>query len=258
MNCRYTRDASDVGQALATAGGFVLTSEAVTVENVAALAFNIPLFETSTLEISKFADRQFAEIGDLVTYQIQLRNAAASPLTGVQIQDQLPDGFVYADGTAGIDGRLRREPITPVVAGRSLRFDLGTMSAGDAVTISYRVRIGASAAEGEQFNLATASGRQPNGDPASTAQARAGIRVRGGVFGLTQVIVGRVFVDADKNGRFDNGEKPLAGVRIYLNNGKSVITDDNGQYSFPVVDSGSMVVALDPVTLPALTVRCRK
>lgn len=247
---RITLRALD-GQAIANAAGFGLTSEPVAIDHLAALAFNIPMFELSTLEISKFADKQFADIGDIVTYRVQVRNAAASPLTGVLIRDTLPDGFVYASGTARIEDSRGAIVIVPEMLGKTLMFNLGTLSAGSGASISYRVRVGANAAEGEQFNTAIAQGVQPNGENISTLAARAGVRVRGGIFGLTQVVIGRVFEDRNANGRFDDGERAVGGVRIYLNNGKSVVTDTNGQYNFPIVDSGSMVVALDPTTMPA-------
>jgi hypothetical protein len=89
-----------------------------------------------------------------------------------------------------------------------------------------------------------------SGEAASTAQARASVRVRGGVFSTQQLILGRVFEDANANGLFDDGERAFAGVRLYLSNGQSVVTDTAGQYNFPSVGNGSQVLSLDPLTLP--------
>ncbi|HYY98100.1 MAG TPA: SdrD B-like domain-containing protein, partial [Pyrinomonadaceae bacterium] len=114
----------------------------------------------------------------------------------------------------------------------------------------YRVRVGANAREGEQFNSASAAGVLSTGERVSAPQARASVRVRRGVFSSQQVIVGRVYADANLNGQFDRDERGLPGVRLYLNNGQSVITDSEGLYNFPVVNEGSQVISLDPVTLP--------
>ncbi|HWS53135.1 MAG TPA: SdrD B-like domain-containing protein, partial [Pyrinomonadaceae bacterium] len=106
------------------------------------------------------------------------------------------------------------------------------------------------AREGEQFNAAQAAGTLSTGERVATATARAAVRVRRGVFSSQQVVLGRVFEDANGNGLFDKDEKGLADVRIYLNNGQSVVTDSAGLYNFPVVNEGAQVLSLDPVTLP--------
>ncbi len=67
---------------------------------------------------------------------------------------------------------------------------------------------------------------------------------------MRQIIIGRVFEDRNGNGKFDSGERPVAGARIYMNNGQSVITDSAGQYNLPAVSQGAIVLSLDPVTLP--------
>ena len=63
-------------------------------------------------------------------------------------------------------------------------------------------------------------------------------------------MLGRVYSDANLNGQFDKDERGVPGVRLYLNNGQSVITDSEGLYNFPVVNEGAQVLSLDPVTLP--------
>ena len=64
-----------------------------------------------------------------------------------------------------------------------------------------------------------------------------------------QVIVGRVFVDTNGN-QFDEDDRPMPGVRLYLSNGQSVITDSAGLYNFPSLGDGPQVISLDPVSLP--------
>ncbi|PYS75823.1 MAG: hypothetical protein DMF66_18115, partial [Acidobacteria bacterium] len=113
------------------------------------------------------------------------------------------------------------------------------------------MRVGANAVEGDQFNSASAAGTLATGERVTTPPARASVRVRSGLFSSQQVIVGRVYVDANLNGQFDSDERGLPGVRLYLNNGQSVITDSEGLYNFPVVNEGTQVVSLDPVTLPS-------
>ncbi|HEY0657613.1 MAG TPA: hypothetical protein VGD05_04020, partial [Pyrinomonadaceae bacterium] len=235
------------GQPVAAANGFNLTTETVRIDNLAALVFNIPMFELSTLEIAKSADKQQAEIGDIVSYRIHVRNATAYVLRDAKVRDTLPASFSYVAGTAQIENG---DLIEPGVSGSELSFSIGDLNAGANLTILYRVRIGANAGEGEFFNTAVAAGTQPDGNIVTTQPAKAGVRVRGGVFSLRQIVIGRVFEDRNGNGQFEKGERPIAGARIFMNNGQSVVTDSAGLYNLPAVGEGSLVVSLDPLTVP--------
>jgi uncharacterized repeat protein (TIGR01451 family) len=240
------------GQPVAQSGGFELSEGAVTTERLAAFALNVPMFETTTLEIMKSADRPSVEVGDTVTYRVEVRNATVTAVEDLVVRDVLPASFHYAQGTARVVAPPAVErPVEPeVLADGVLVFRLGRVAAGSRATLSYRVRVGANAPEGEQFNTAQGSGRLAGGETVSTPTARTGVRVRRGVFSSQQLILGRVFEDANANGLFDKDERGLPGVRLYLNNGQSVITDSAGLYNFPVVNEGAQVITLDPVTLP--------
>ncbi|MCA1628342.1 MAG: DUF11 domain-containing protein [Acidobacteria bacterium] len=243
------------GQPLARGGSFALAdTETVLIEDIASIALNIPLFEVSALEITKTADKQTAEVGDLITYRVAVRNATASPMSDVVVRDGLPPSFHYVEGTGRIEtGRDDARDLEPeIAADGQLNFRLGRLDAGAGVTFIYRVRIGANAQDGDQFNSAVASSLFPSGERTTTPAARAGVRVGRGVFSTRQFIIGRVFEDKNNNGQFDAGagERPVAGVRLYLNNGQSVITDSAGQYNIPSIGEGAFVISLDPVTVP--------
>jgi len=61
---------------------------------------------------------------------------------------------------------------------------------------------------------------------------RANVRVGGGVFfNQAGESSRRVFDDVNRNGQFDSADKPVAGARLYLTNGQSVITDSQGLYN---------------------------
>ena len=239
-------------QPLAVGGGFTLVNEDVTIDELAALAFNIPLFEEQGLDITKTVDQQRAEIGDVVTYRIEVRNPTSSSVRNVVVNDDLPDSFFYVPGTARINvGSAPEQKVEPEAVGDKLVFPVGELGPGGNARIVYRVRIGANARQGDRENLAVGSGEFPSGQRATTATARAIVRVGSGVFSTQQLILGRVYEDVNRNGNFDADDKPAAGVRIYLTSGESVITDSQGLYNFPAIGDGSQVIALDPVTVPA-------
>jgi len=239
------------GQALADSS-FNLLSEDLRITELAALVMNIPMFEPNGLQILKSADRARAEVGDLVTYRVEVRNPTTGILSNVTVEDRLPESFHYATGSALLSiGSSGAQPIEPEVQGSTLIFKLGDLEAGATAQLVYRLRIGVNAAEGAQDNLAVASGLFPSGDRTQTAPARATVFVVQGIFSTKQVLVGRVFVDANHNNQFDDGDRPAPGVRLYLNNGQSVITDSAGLYNFPSMGDGPQVISIDPVTVPS-------
>lgn len=239
------------GQAIARSGSFEVTNDSVLLEDLATLALNIPLFEQRGLEISKSVDRQRVEIGDALTYRIEVHNPSAAPVADVVVHDHLPVSFHYVPGTGRLEnGSGLKRAIEPETRGEELIFHLGELGAGGSCRILYRVRVGANAGEGERENTATAIGVFASGERNETAPARATVFVGGGVFSTRQVVVGRVFEDVNNNGQFDEADRPMPGVRLFLNNGQSVITDSAGLYNFPSLGDGASVIALDAVTLP--------
>jgi uncharacterized repeat protein (TIGR01451 family) len=238
-------------QPIAERGSFTLTEADVQFQNLASVALNIPLFELQTLEINKTADQQRAEIGDIVSYRVEVRNTTQGILHDVVVRDLLPQSFNYAAGTAQLT--LPPAPsraVEPQVNGNELVFNLGTLAAGARASLIYRVRIGVNAREGEQTNSAIASGLFASGERVSTNASRATVRVGRGVFSTRQIIIGRVFEDKNGNDEFDAGERAVEGARLYIDNGQSVLTDAEGMYNLPSIEDGAVVIALDPVTVP--------
>ncbi|HVG29542.1 MAG TPA: hypothetical protein VM864_07565, partial [Pyrinomonadaceae bacterium] len=239
-------------QPLAEAGSFALTAGPVALTNLATVALNVPMFETQALEIQKTADQQRAEIGDVVTYRVEVRNTTQSPLYNLLVRDQLPQSFHFAEGTALVQiAPAGAQHFEPEVRGNELTFRLPTVAASAAATITYRVRLGANAREGDQVNSATVNARFASGETITAGPAHATVRVGAGVFSTRQIVIGRVFVDANGNGQFDRGERGVAGARLYIDNGQSVITDSEGMYNLPSVEDGAVVISLDPVTVPS-------
>lgn len=238
-------------QPLAVAGGFDLVREDVRFEDLAALAMNIPVFEPAGLQIVKSADPARAEIGDIITYRVEVHNPTNAPVRDLIVRDRLPTSFHYAHGSALLSiAPAPEQSIEPQMQGTELLFRIAELPHGATARILYRVRVGANAREGDQENLAVATGAFPSGEQIQTTPARAVVFVSSGVFSTRQMIIGRVFVDANANGQFDDGERPMPGVRLYLSNGQSVITDSAGLYNFPSLGDGPQAISLDPVSIP--------
>ncbi|HYR74604.1 MAG TPA: hypothetical protein VEM96_02065 [Pyrinomonadaceae bacterium] len=238
-------------QPLAIAGGFDLVRDDVRIEDLAALAMNVPVFEVAGLQIVKSADRARADIGDTITYRIEVHNPTSATVHDLVVNDRLPPSFHYASGSALLSiTSAPGQPIEPQVQNGELIFRIPELPHGATARILYRVRVGANAHQGEQENLAVATGVFPSGEQVQTAPARAVVFITAGVFSTQQILIGRVFVDTNANGQFDDGDRPMPGVRLYLSNGQSVITDSTGLYNFPSLGDGPQVISLDPVSVP--------
>ncbi|MBP7416656.1 MAG: hypothetical protein KA831_08385 [Pyrinomonadaceae bacterium] len=64
---------------------------------------------------------------------------------------------------------------------------------------------------------------------------------------------GRVWLDANENGKFDEGEKPLADVRVVTASGRDTLTDADGFYVIGDLAPGEHVILIDEKTLPEKT-----
>jgi hypothetical protein len=66
-------------------------------------------------------------------------------------------------------------------------------------------------------------------------------------------VSGVVWLDVNGNGTLDNGEQPLADVRVVTGNGRDTLTDANGCFLIGDLPPGEHVVLLDEKTLPEQT-----
>ncbi|HEX2100572.1 MAG TPA: hypothetical protein VHF69_07920, partial [Candidatus Synoicihabitans sp.] len=215
--------------------------------NTGAVFIDIPIDIPNTTQfgLKKSVSRETVEAGDSVVYTLELTNNAAIALPRTFIDDVLPLGFTYEPGsTRRDDGR-----VSDPAGGRGprLAFDLGTVPAGGQVKVAYRVRIERDAPTGEAINAAIV---RTDGVGAQSGVARARVYVEDSVFTDKGVIVGKVFLDANRNRVQDANEPGVPGVRLYLEDGTFAIADSEGKYSFYGVRPIAHVLKIDRTTLP--------
>ncbi len=66
-------------------------------------------------------------------------------------------------------------------------------------------------------------------------------------------ISGRVWLDTNENGKFDEGEKPLADIRIVTASGRDTLSDNDGYFIIGDLPPGEHIFLLDEKTLPEKT-----
>ncbi|MBI3791688.1 MAG: DUF11 domain-containing protein [Gemmatimonadetes bacterium] len=200
------------------------------------------------LSVQKVSRAQVVDVGGTNDYTVVVKNIGASPVPAVQLNDVLPQGFTYQLGTSRLDGAALPDPSGG--AGPALTWPLGTLNPGEQRTVTYRVKVGPNLRNGTSVNKASAS----SGTLVAQANnAAAAVVVRRGVFTDRGVIVGKVYAHCDCGDLplQQPGELGIPGVRVYMEDGTSAITDVEGKYNFWDASSGMHVVKVDQTTLPA-------
>jgi uncharacterized repeat protein (TIGR01451 family) len=202
------------------------------------------------LRLNKAANKQEATIGDIVTYQIDISNTIISDVPNVVVSDRIPPNFKYLDGSARLNGAKIADPS----GNRPLLFDIGTVPAlvdgngngwadpGEPghMRLRYQLVVGSGATPGDYKNTAVALSNTPisNRDKATVSI------IQDPLLNLT-TIIGKVFMDEDRDGWQDPGEKGVAGAMVALDNGTYALTDEFGRYHFPAVDPGQRLVKIN-------------
>jgi uncharacterized repeat protein (TIGR01451 family) len=216
---------------------------AVSLNDVFGLLGNLPVFVAHPLSVTKTVDRDVAAAGNRLMYAVSVGNSGAQ-FGATRIVDTLPAGVAYAPGTARVDGVAQE----PARTGRILTWSLPSLNGSHTITyagvVLPEVTIGS-----VLTNVVDVDAVAPSGVHA-TGSSSAETRVQGGVLSDRIVITGRVFVDLAGTGRFHKGDAGVASVRVYLEDGESVLTDKDGRFTFPSVRPGQHVLRLDETTLP--------
>ena len=202
------------------------------------------------LTIQKTADRSTAVVGDTVTYTINIQNTSSVPLANAQLHDRLPSSFRYVNGSAHIDGVAAssissNSGFSVQGNGPDLLMQINAIKPHAQISLLYRARVGADAQSGNLTNTVTLTGSAPSGQPVTPLTAQAVVKVGPNLLTIQRPLIGRVYVDENGNNTFDRDDVPVAGVRVFLNDGQSATTDSAGFYSLPFVGQGSVVVALE-------------
>lgn len=211
--------------------------------------FDIPVDSILTtnggLFVEKTASKSEVSIPDFLTYAIQVKNVSGADVTNIVVQDNMPAGFSYRNGTLQIN---RTNAPNPKLSGTTMSVTIPFLASGSVAVITYASEVGPGALKSTGINTAQATAKGP---PRLTSNvAKAVVTIDPGVFTDKSVIIGKIFVDSNTNQIQDAGEPGVPGVRIYMENGSYVITDEEGKYDFYGISPGTHVLKVDYTTLP--------
>lgn len=208
------------------------------------LTVNLPVDQKATnrLVVTKTVNQPEAELGDRVRYEVTVKNRLPQTAVDVALVDQLPFGFKLEPDSLKLAG----EPIKPIQTDDGFQINLGDLVYEQEKQLTYVVKLTAGALDSNGINHAYAFNSTTK---SNTAKAKVKV-VQQGLLSDKAIIFGKLFID-DQCQMNETAEKwPVAGVRLYLENGAFVVTDENGQYSFYGIDPGLHVLKLDSSTLP--------
>lgn len=247
------------GEIRSTTAGVTTVSAAVPNGGIFPETAQVFFTQGQVLELSKSASKKEANVGDVVTYLIQLRNKTTKDVNLVRVEDQIPPNFKYVKGST----RLNGQPATDPVGNRTLTFDIGTIPAladnngnGRADqgepgfgSLSYQLVIGSGATPRTYVNTAFAIDVCPTCTISNSDEARVQVTLDP-LFDLG-TIIGKVFLDKNANGYQDPDEPGVGNAMVALDNGTYALTDEFGRYHFPAVTPGQRLLKINTLSLPA-------
>jgi uncharacterized repeat protein (TIGR01451 family) len=222
-----------------------------TVEAGVPYSIDIPVDSDGRLIIEKTCNKKRVEVGDIVTYNIKIENKSwYKSIENVQLVDQLINGFNYADGSTyvGSGTNLKSRTADPVLSGRNLLFNIGTVTPNSITNYSYQVRVGAGIPPGRY--KAAAYTRKSTTNELNSNTSKTDIEVIDDPLFTKGTIMGKVFWDSNKNTMQDQDELGIPNVKIYTEYGVVVETDEDGKYHIADVPAGNHLLKIDSSGFP--------
>lgn len=226
------------------AGGMRLVNvaavEAANARAAATRAVALAIRGSAALSLRKSAEVLEVGVGEAVPYLLRVQNHTARAMRDVVIEDRLPAGMALVGRPAGVDS-------TRGTSG-TVRFHLrGALAAGESRELRYGAVLASATRQAALRNVAvaTAEGGQVRSDSAEATVRARGVEAQG------RTLVGKVYLDANGNGRQEAGEAGVRGVRVWGADGEVVTTDAEGRFSFRDVLPGTHAIRLDTLGLPA-------
>ena len=212
-----------------------------------------PLEEVAVL-LEKTAAPEVVTVGGRLTYTLLITNPEDSvPLAQLRLTDPLPAGVSYLDDSAVVtlpDGS--EQNLEPENDAGTLTWLLPGLEPGEQLTVTFEVTVLPSALdEDELVNEAEVTANNASGRAVADAADAVTTPIDLGPFQSSTVLLGTVFVDMNGSGAFEHKvDIPVEGVRLYLSDGRSLLSDERGRYTFLDLTPGLETLKVDTTTLP--------
>ena len=204
-----------------------------------ALIVKKPLF----LFAFKWASVKKASVGDFFKYTISIENLQNFKLYNLKLYDKLPQGIKYQIGSfkSSKDKNISQK-FSISKYGRLIEFNIGSIEAKEKIEFSYVVEVGA-VSKKMIINSAWSKGKLEIAS--NVAQNR--VLIDNDLFIDKGFIVGRVVDNECKDN--NSSSCNLENIKIYMEDGRYVLTDKRGRFHFVDISRGDHVLQIDPLSI---------
>jgi uncharacterized repeat protein (TIGR01451 family)/fimbrial isopeptide formation D2 family protein len=199
------------------------------------------------VEVTKTATPSKVRVGDRIHYAIKVTNPSSlATLTNIVIEDTIPTGTEYVKNSALVNSK----ETTAIYEDGKLYFkELPFVRPGETIIIEYDLLL-------LQFNNRTLSNSVLlKGDlvtevniekPVSITSDEITVETEVEVtYNTESSVFGRVYIDENNNGYVDSEDEGIENIKLFLEDGHFVVTDENGYYHFNGVKGGQHIIKLD-------------
>ncbi len=190
--------------------------------------------------IEKRVNKEEVAVGELLQYELIVHNDEDFAVRGLTIDDALPLGLKYLEGTA-MQGEDYLSPHLSEDA-KDLLFDLEMIEAHASIKITFLATVTAGVHHHRIVNQAWVR----TGEFFSSNIAKATTQIKEELIRSRGTIVGEVYDGSETN----LSRRGVAGVRLYLEDGSYVVTDQRGRFHFSNISAGEHVIQVDKSLLP--------
>lgn len=201
--------------------------------------------------LEKKSKQRQVRVGDLLKYTVDVTISQEDNFKKFLFKDFLPRGFEVMEKSIKVDSGMIKG--LKKGSGNSFSFEIDFSQKefkNTAFTIEYIVRVGVTSKHGKNINRAVIYGENFINPIVESNVASATVDVDSENFSEKGIIVGVIYLDLDKNGKYDNQKDiSIPGIKVFLENGDFSITDENGKYSIYGEDATTHIGKIDKKSL---------
>lgn len=199
------------------------------------------------------SDKDRVKVGEIIGFNIKVKNFYTDDVGNFITTIVLPGGFTFLKNSAHVDkGKI----VTTMGEGGAIKVaHTGKLRNGEELTVYISAQVNINSSPGENKVTTFSQGdiaKNTEGSEGTIVSNTSTVKIivdqeeneRKGV------IIGRVFIDTNRNGLYDKEEMGVPGVKIYLENGHFSVTDGEGRYSLFGERAITHVVRLDEFSAP--------
>ncbi len=190
--------------------------------------------------INKSTPKATVGIADFVPFEISMTNIDAT-ISNLKLIDTLPVGLRFVKGSLKVNGETYSD-VEISENGQQIVVNFPTLTPLQVIKVTYISQVSATA-KGKLTNVVEISHPILKSNIAS-----ADVDIRDDLMRDKAQVFGRIILD-DCDGNLD--AEGLEGVRILMEDGRYVVSDEQGRWHFEGLKPGAHVVQLDTTTLPA-------